>query len=242
MEIQEREVLARVESTSSKLDIALAIAEADALDAWRKYKVTEPLGIDFGRKMYVLRTKLSARGKEGKGFSAWLEKNHIPHSTAYFWIERYEVAEGLRPVTPRGESPRDEWLASAIADAAVLAPDVSDVPEYNPEKTEQTNWRVKEFGEGCEQRHEKISEKLLQILDSKASEYSFCGWSPWRPTMDSHVKNGYKPREDRYRVTLYLTAEQFEQLPDFRNGTRNAERRAAGMEDLDSEELEESGK
>ena len=34
MEIQEREVLARVESTSSKLDIALAIAEADALDAW----------------------------------------------------------------------------------------------------------------------------------------------------------------------------------------------------------------
>ena len=80
-------------ATLSNLDIV----ETEALAAWEKYRQAEPLGLDFGKKMYALRESLSARGKDGEGFSAWLHAKEIPRSTAYFWVHRYEVhAIGLK--------------------------------------------------------------------------------------------------------------------------------------------------
>jgi hypothetical protein len=195
MEIQEREVLARVESTSSKLDIALAIAEADALDAWRKYKVTEPLGIDFGKKMYVLRTKLSARGKEGKGFSAWLEKNHIPHSTAYFWIEKYEVAEGLRGPAPVSTLPDEYAQAAMEADIAQETPDANfdaaitealalpDATELNPKREYAPDTR---------------RQQLRTLADKVGERFGICTVKP------STVRDGLAVSTGMYNCELKL--------------------------------------
>jgi hypothetical protein len=67
------------------------------------------------------------------------------------------------------------------------------------------DWKVREFGKGCFTRHEKKGKALLSVIASKFSDYSWGGWSPWRPTMDSDTKAGYVPVENRYRVTLYLS-------------------------------------
>jgi hypothetical protein len=85
-------------ATLSNLDIV----ETEALAAWGNYRrKAEPLGLDFGKKMYALREALSARGKDGEGFNAWLLKKDIPRSTAYFWIGRHEESIGIRVVKPK---------------------------------------------------------------------------------------------------------------------------------------------
>jgi hypothetical protein len=70
------------------------------------------------------------------------------------------------------------------------------------------DWRLSEFGEGCYKKHEYIGEGLLKSVASKFDDVQWGGWAPWRPTMDSQTKAGYRPVEDRYKVTLFLTAEQ----------------------------------
>jgi transposase-like protein len=90
------------------------VAETQAVEAWKKYKHTaEPLGIDFGTKMYALRKEISARGCEGAGLAAWLKDHGIPRSTAYFWINQYEELIGERqpkldPVTESDATESDD--------------------------------------------------------------------------------------------------------------------------------------
>jgi len=75
------------------------------------------------------------------------------------------------------------------------------------------DWRPDAFGKDCYKRHEAIGKDLLKGISSKFPEYQWGGWAPWHPTMDSDIKAGYTPIEDRYRVTLFLTAKQIEELP-----------------------------
>lgn len=74
------------------------------------------------------------------------------------------------------------------------------------------DWRPDAFGDECYKRHEIIGKRLLKTIASIFSEYQWGGWVPWHPTMDSDVKAGYTPVEDRYKVTLFLTAEQIGRL------------------------------
>ena len=76
----------------------------------------------------------------------------------------------------------------------------------------KTDWRLPEFGNGCYAKHDKIGRTLLQTVASKFKDFAWGGWSPWRPCYDSDVKAGYVPVEDRYKVTLFLTAEQIRGL------------------------------
>jgi hypothetical protein len=87
-------------TTMSNLDKV----EAAALSAWEKYRrQAEPLGLDFGQKMSALRNEISSRGKDGEGFAQWLKNHKIARSTAYYWIESYEISLGRRekPVSNR---------------------------------------------------------------------------------------------------------------------------------------------
>jgi hypothetical protein len=70
------------------------------------------------------------------------------------------------------------------------------------------DWRLEAFGENCYRRHELVEKDLLKSVASKFSDIQWGGWAPWRPTMDSQIKVGDVPVEDRYKVTLFLTAAQ----------------------------------
>jgi len=78
------------------MDITTAITQLK--NAWRTFSKR---GLDFGKSCWLLRETLKASGKrmKGDGVAPILEELEIPSSTFYFWIERYEVSEGLR-VTP----------------------------------------------------------------------------------------------------------------------------------------------
>lgn len=74
------------------------------------------------------------------------------------------------------------------------------------------DWRLAVFGNDCHQRHEGLGKTLLTIVSSKFSDVQWGGWAPWRPTMDSQIKAGAVPVEDRYKVTVFLTASQLRRL------------------------------
>jgi hypothetical protein len=74
------------------------------------------------------------------------------------------------------------------------------------------DWRPDAFGKDCYKRNEAIGKGLLESVASKFPEYQWGGWAPWHPTMDSDVKAGYKPVEDRYKVTLFLSASQIRSI------------------------------
>lgn len=114
-------------------------------DAWRAF---EPRGIEFGHACYVLREALKASGKrmKGDGVSPILEKLKIPSSTFYWWVEKYEVAEGLRGPAPVSTLPDEYAQAAMEADIAQETPDANfdaaitealalpDATELNPKR------------------------------------------------------------------------------------------------------------
>ena len=69
--------------------------------AWASYQQSTiqhfRQGLDFGRVCYEWRVKYKAQGsRKGKGFDHLLETIGIPKTTAYRWIRRYEMKNGLR--------------------------------------------------------------------------------------------------------------------------------------------------
>jgi hypothetical protein len=76
------------------------------------------------------------------------------------------------------------------------------------------DWHCSCFGADCKDRQAKIAEGLLKTLARIAGGVSYIwgGWAPWRPVYDSDIKKEYKPVEDRYRVTLFLSKKQLETL------------------------------
>ncbi|MGA8733650.1 MAG: hypothetical protein WB558_06985 [Terriglobales bacterium] len=74
-----------------------ALAEIKA--AWQKI---EKYNLEFGKICCEWRDKLRARGfrKRGDGVVPILEQLGIPTSTAYFWMNKYEISVGLKPAKP----------------------------------------------------------------------------------------------------------------------------------------------
>jgi hypothetical protein len=79
-----------------------SLAEIKA--AWQK---TEKYNLEFGKVCYEWRNQFKAQGfrKEGDGVCAILDKLRIPRSTAYFWMNKYEVSIGMKPARPTKETP-----------------------------------------------------------------------------------------------------------------------------------------
>lgn len=93
---------------SSNKHVALDVSAAKhALNvAWSSYRQSTiqhyKEGLDFGRVCHEWRAKYKAQGsRKGKGFDHLLQTIGIPKTTAYRWIHRYEVKNGLR--TKRNE-------------------------------------------------------------------------------------------------------------------------------------------
>jgi hypothetical protein len=75
-----------------------AVAEIKA--AWQKI---ENYNLEFGKVCCEWRDKFKARGfrKEGDGVSPILDELSIPKSSAYYWMNRYEISIGAKPKLPK---------------------------------------------------------------------------------------------------------------------------------------------
>lgn len=69
--------------------------------AWHTYQQTEKYGLAFGQVCCEWRTKFKAQGKKGQGLLPVLEQVGIPISTAYWWMERYEISVGTKQAKPK---------------------------------------------------------------------------------------------------------------------------------------------
>lgn len=79
-----------------------ALAEIKA--AWQR---TEKYNLEFGKILCEWRDRFKARGfrKRGDGVVPILEQLGIPTSTAYFWMNRYEIEAGVKPAKPEKQKP-----------------------------------------------------------------------------------------------------------------------------------------
>jgi hypothetical protein len=81
-----------------------AVAEIKA--AWQK---TEKYNLEFGRVCCEWRDKFKQKKtgpqSKGTGFIPILKKTCVPISTAYWWMERYEVSIGAKPEKQKPEPP-----------------------------------------------------------------------------------------------------------------------------------------
>lgn len=93
----------RAAMTSSAMKMKeQALAEIKA--AW---KSTEKHNLEFGKVCCEWRDKFRARGfrKGGDGVVPILEQLGIPTSTAYFWMNKYEISIGAKPSKPQKQKP-----------------------------------------------------------------------------------------------------------------------------------------
>ena len=89
---------------------AIETARTEIAAAWERCRDSEHYGMEFGKVCYEWREKFTAQGKKGKGLRAILHQVNIPVRTAYWWIDRYEVAAGLKP--PRAKTPDFRYATS----------------------------------------------------------------------------------------------------------------------------------
>ena len=79
-----------------------ALAEIKA--AWQRI---EKYNLEFGKVCCEWRDKFKARGfrKEGDGVSPILDELGIPKSSAYYWMNRYEISIGVKSARPEKQKP-----------------------------------------------------------------------------------------------------------------------------------------
>jgi hypothetical protein len=81
-------------------------AQREIAAAWHACQQGEKLCIEFGKVCCEWRDNFRVKGfkgnAKGKGFIPILEQCSIPKSTAYWWMEKYEISVGLReaPLMP----------------------------------------------------------------------------------------------------------------------------------------------
>ena len=103
--------VARGSSSSTMTMKEQAFAEIKA--AWKKI---EKHNLEFGKVCCEWRDKFKAPGfrKEGDGVSPILDELSIPKSTAYYWMNRYEIsigAKAAKPEKPEPDAP-STWAAA----------------------------------------------------------------------------------------------------------------------------------
>jgi hypothetical protein len=160
------------ESVSSSLQVLpdLALAKREMCTAWEQYKQSTIKrfkdGLDFGRACHEWQAKYKAQGsRNGKGFEHLLEELAIPKTTAYRWIGRYEMKNGLRsmwnevrdnPVALRTQSPSNSHRIERQTTFNFL---------LTERQRQKFNEDVKTLG-----GHKKVAEMFVGFVSQKASE------------------------------------------------------------------------
>jgi hypothetical protein len=96
-----------VQSVSPRAATKMAMQEqalAEIKAAWQKI---ERYNLEFGKICCEWRDKFKAKGfrKEGDGVSPILDELGIPKSSAYYWMNRYEISIGAKPAKPEKQKP-----------------------------------------------------------------------------------------------------------------------------------------
>jgi protein gp37 len=100
---------------------------ADVERAWAEYKPTEEPGIALGKALYAYRETHGSKGgrsSKGAGLGKLLKELSIPRRTAYFWIDRYEIENGLKAPKAKRVAPDSSettQLALKLIDAGYKA-------------------------------------------------------------------------------------------------------------------------
>lgn len=84
-----------------------ALAEINA--AWQRI---EKYNLEFGKVCCEWRDRFKARGfrRRGDGVVPILEQLGIPTSTAYYWMNRFELSIGVKPAKPEKQKPETPSL------------------------------------------------------------------------------------------------------------------------------------
>jgi hypothetical protein len=107
------------------------ITQAEVQQAWTAYRTTEKHGVELGRVLFEYRETHKSKGgfgSEGKGLVQLLNELVIPRSTAYWWIDRYEISVGLK-------APKETQLPPVPSTEATQ----SFEPEGEPQSGRETN-------------------------------------------------------------------------------------------------------
>jgi len=75
----------------------------DLQSAWAEYQKhgVDRHGLAFGKKLFDLKAAAEVV-QGGTSFSKSLGQAGIPHSTAYFWLEKYAISAGYKPLYKKG--------------------------------------------------------------------------------------------------------------------------------------------
>jgi hypothetical protein len=96
-----------VQTASPRAAVKMSLKEqalAEIKSAWQRI---EKYNLEFGKVCCEWRDRFKARGfrKEGDGVSPILDELGIPKSTAYFWLNKYEISIGVKPAKPEKQKP-----------------------------------------------------------------------------------------------------------------------------------------
>lgn len=96
---------ALVQAVSPRVAAKLAMKEQALAEIKAAWQAAERYNLNFGKICCQWRDKFRARGfrKKGDGVVPILEQLGIPASTAYFWMNKYEISIGVKPTKPEKE-------------------------------------------------------------------------------------------------------------------------------------------
>jgi hypothetical protein len=150
-----------IDSLAAKREISVA---------WEQYKESTIRhykdGFQFGRVCYAWRSAYTAQGsRSGKGFNRLLAELAIPKTTAYRWITRYELKNGLR--AKRNEVDGKHRLVHAVAqkNSHIVEGQVCLYFPLDGERRHQFEEDVNALG-----GYERVSEMFVDFVSWKASE------------------------------------------------------------------------
>ena len=96
-----------VQAVSPRAATKMAMKEQALAEIKAAWQATEKHNLNFGKVCCEWRDTFRARGfrKNGDGVVPILEQLGIPTSTAYFWMNRYEISIGTKPARPQKQTP-----------------------------------------------------------------------------------------------------------------------------------------
>lgn len=146
----------------STAPLSLSQEEQNLKSLWTALSVAEKQrdrrGLEFGKACYELRA--SAEGVQGgTTFRPTLEKLGIPHSTAYFWIARYEESVGEREASPKVGIREAEPKPAAVAPVKTLG----EMPAFG-EAPEPAETAPKTYAEANDEELQALAHRLDSVL------------------------------------------------------------------------------
>src|ERR1039458_3429480 len=146
----------------------MLLAEQQLAAAWETYKQAEPHGIAFGKVLCEWRDRFGAQGsRKGGGLRPILDKVGIPTSTAYFWMDRYEVSAGLKQAKEKAADPTT--TSSSPIEPPPPAPRIATSAQVTPERMVRLQAAAEAQGRSVEQVVGELVDEYLSRPDVRKS-------------------------------------------------------------------------